>query len=79
MKQIELKPLMEFEFFDGDEIITFNIVELNQERNEIIVAVTDRGKISIVGYDLRENSNGIYFEYGPTYSPIYVHDFEEVD
>ena len=33
MKQIELKPLMEFDFFDGDEIITFNIVELNQERN----------------------------------------------
>ena len=78
MKQIELKPLMEFKFFDGDEIITFNIVELNQERNEIIVAVTDRGKISIVGYDLRENSNGTYFEYGPIYSPIYVHDFEEV-
>ena len=63
MKQIELKPLMEFEFFDGDEII---------------VAVTDRGKISIIGYDLRENSNGTYFEYGPNYSPIYVHDFEEV-
>ena len=79
MKQIELKPLMEFEFFDGDEIITFNIVELNQDCNEIIVAITDRGKISIVGYDLRENSNGTYFEYGPDYSKIYLHDFEEFD
>ena len=28
MKQIKLKPLMEFEFFDGDEIITFNIAQI---------------------------------------------------
>ncbi len=32
--------LSEFEFFDGDEFITFNIVDINTDRNQITVAVS---------------------------------------
>lgn len=44
--------LSEFEFFDGDEFITFNIVSINVTRNTIAIAVSDRGKISIIDFDL---------------------------
>jgi len=68
--------LNEFEFYDGEEFITFNIVSINFERKSIQVAVTNRGKISVIDYDLLEDSNGdIYFEYGVTFKKIYIKDF----
>ena len=32
--------------FDGEAWITFNIVDLNELKNEIQVAITNRGKIT---------------------------------
>jgi hypothetical protein len=49
--------LSEFQLYDGEDFITFNIVDINTERNEITVAVTDRGKISVITYDLRRNGD----------------------
>lgn len=43
--------LHEFQIFDGEATITFNIVDLNELKNEISVAITNRGKISVVTYD----------------------------
>ena len=40
--------LHEFQIFDGEAWITFNIVDLNELKNEISVAVTNRGKITVV-------------------------------
>ena len=40
--------LSEFELYDGEAFITFNIVGIDLDRNEVQVAVTDRGKISVV-------------------------------
>ena len=60
--------LSEFELYDGEAFITFNIVGINLDRNEVQVAVSDRGKISVVTYDLITDKNGrIYFEYGDMY------------
>ena len=71
--------LKEFEYFDGESFITFNIVSINFERKTIEVAVTDRGKISVIEYDLRQDVKGdFYFEFGPSYERIAVDDFEEV-
>ena len=56
--------LHEFKLFDGEEYITFNIVALNESKKEILVAVTNRGRITQVTYDLFEDENGYYFEYG---------------
>ena len=71
--------LKEFEYFDGESFITFNIVSINFERKTIEVAVTDRGKISVIEYDLHQDGKGdFYFEFGPSYERIAVDDFEEV-
>jgi hypothetical protein len=71
--------LSEFQLFDGEEFITFNIVDINTERNEITVAVTNRGKISVITYDLKLDGDRFYFEYGVMYDKIKVDDFEEAD
>lgn len=68
-----------FELYDGEEFITFNIVEIDATRNEIQIAVTDRGRISVIAYDLLADSHGrLYFEYGAMFERVYVDDFEEV-
>ena len=71
--------LSEFQLFDGEEFITFNIVDINTERNEITVAVTNRGKISVITYALKRNGDRFYFEYGVMCDSINVDDFAEVN
>ena len=70
--------LHEFKLFDGEEFITFNIVALNESKKEILVAVTNRGRITQVTYDLFEDENGYYFEYGCDYTKVKIEDFKEV-
>ena len=55
--------LAEFDFFDGDDFVIFNIIGYSTDRSEILVAVTDRGKISLVTYDiLTDKTDRRYFE-----------------
>ena len=71
--------LSEFEFFDGDEFITFNIVGINVTRNTVAIAVYDRGKISIIDFELISDKDGnLYFEYGCMFKKIYLDDFMEI-
>ena len=70
--------LHEFKIHDGESWITFNIVDLNELKNEISVAVTNRGKITVVTYDLYQDENGYYFEYGCEYTKININDFKEI-
>ena len=68
--------LSEFELYDGEEFITFNI---DAAKNEIRIAVTNRGKISVITYDLLKDDNGrLYFEYGAMFEHVHLDDFEEV-
>ena len=70
--------LSEFELYDGEAFITFNIVGIDLDRTEVQVAVTDRGKISVVTYDLLTDKNGrLYFEYGVMFERVHLDDFEE--
>lgn len=71
--------LYEFQLYDGEEFITFNIIDINAERSEITVAVTDRGKISVITYELKRDGDRLYFEYGQFYEEVNVDDFEEVE
>lgn len=75
----ELYYLKEFQYFDGEEFVTFNIYFLNKEKNVVTLVVTNRGKISISDYDLYEDKNGLYFEYGPSFEKIKIDDFQECD
>lgn len=70
--------LHEFAIFDGEAWITFNIVELNELKNEISVAVTNRGRITVTTYDLYKDENGYYFEYGCDFTKININDFKEI-
>ena len=70
--------LAEFDFFDGDNFVTFNIIGYSLDQSEILVAVTDRGKISLVTYDILADKTGRrYFEYGCKFDKIYIGDFRE--
>ena len=78
---IEFKDyyLNEFNLFDGENFITFNLVYVDIVRNTVAVAITDTGKIVISDYELCEDSDGnLYFEYGSQYTKIYLKGFEEV-
>ena len=70
--------LAEYQIFDGEAYFTFNIVYLNSKKREIQVAVTNRGKISVITYDLYDISNDFYFEYGCDYTKVYMKDFKEI-
>ena len=70
--------LHEFKLFDGEEYITFNIVALNESKKEILLAVTNRGRISQITYDLFEDENGYYFEYGCDYTKVKINEFKEI-
>ena len=70
--------LHEFKLYDGEEWVTFNIVAFCPKMKEIQVAITNRGKITVTSYELLEDENGYYFEYGCDYTKINVNDFEEV-
>ena len=67
--------LKEFQFFDGEDTVVFNI--LSVEGSKITVAVTKCGKISVSDYDLYTDKNGPYFEYGVAGKEhIHIDDFE---
>ena len=78
-KSMEFKKyyLSEFQLHDGEVFITLNIVAIDTSKNEITVAVSNRGRISVTTYDLLTDSNGfLYFEYGINYEKINIDDFE---
>ena len=78
-KSMEFKKyyLSEFQLYDGEVYVTFNIVSINTDKNEITVAISNRGRISVTTYDLLTDNNGsFYFEYGVDYEKINVSDFE---
>ena len=69
--------LSEFQLYDGEVYVTFNIVAINTDKNEITVAISNRGRISVTTYDLlTDNDGSFYFEYGVDYEKINVNDFE---
>ena len=72
--------LKEFQLFDGEDTVVFNIVALYEESDTITVAVTKNGKITVTDYDLRSDENERYFEYGIAgREHIRIDDFEEIE
>ena len=67
----------EYDYFNGENNITFDLLEINDDKREVIVAVSDTGKISVKTIDLLFDGNRRYFEYGCLYTKIYIHEFTE--
>lgn len=76
--QNTLVKMPEYEIFDGDDFVTFYMMGVNHSHTYVTVAITNRGKISVVDYPLYENSLGLYFEYGPMFENVYLTEFDEV-
>jgi hypothetical protein len=73
--------MYEYNFFDGDHFITFDIVEINDDNETVLVAISNQGRITQDTFDLLEDEalDGIcenrYFEYGLYQDKIYINDF----
>lgn len=72
--------LKEFEYYDGECFLTFNIVGINFDKKVIEIAITNRGKITVQEFDLFQDSDGnFYFEFGLMLEKIELNDFEETE
>ena len=69
--------MTEFDYFNGENFITFDLLEINDEKREITVAVSDTGRISVRTFDLLFDRERRYFEYGCLYTKIYLDEFKE--
>lgn len=67
--------MKEFDYFDGDHFITFNIIEVNHLNNTVTVAISNQGKLGQDTFDLHDSYHP-YFEYGIYADKIYLSDFE---
>ena len=69
--------MSEFDYFNGENFITFDLIEIDYENREVTVAVSDTGRISVKTFDLLFDGNRRYFEYGCSYTKIYIDEFTE--
>ena len=42
----------EYDYFNGENFITFDLIEIDDEKREVTVAVSDNGRISVKTFDL---------------------------
>ncbi len=69
----------EFELFDGEYFHTMNLINVDEENKTATVAITYTGRISVKDFNLQQDDNGLYFEYGPLFQPIHINEFEYID
>ena len=67
--------MLEHTTHNGEYFITFDVIELNEDNHSITIATSCAGKISVQEFDLYEDENGLYFEYGPLLDIIRIDDF----
>ena len=70
--------MKEYIHFDAEKDITFNVVHIDNDKQIAVIASTYEGKISVLEYEIKEDSDGEYFEHGHFFKKIYFNDFEEV-
>ena len=67
----------EYDYFNGENFITFDLIEIDDEKHEVVVAISNLGKISVRTFDLYFDGKRRYFEYGCSYTKIYIDEFTE--
>ena len=67
----------EYNYFNGENFITFDLLEVDDNKREVTVAISDTGRLSVRTFDLLFDDNRRYFEYGCLYTKIYIDEFEE--
>ena len=54
----------ECDYFNGENFITFDLIEIDDDKREVTVAVSNTGRIRVKTFDLLFDGNRRYFEYG---------------
>ena len=67
-----------YDYYDGEDFITFDVISVDEDKETIYLAVSNRGKISVIEYDLLTDNKGYYFYYGSPEEKIHLDQFEEV-
>ena len=67
----------EYDYFNGENNITFDLLEIDDDKREVTVAVSNMGRISVKTFDLLFDGNRRYFEYGCSYAKIHIDEFTE--
>lgn len=78
--------MFEYDYFDGDHFITFDIIEVDEDNGKITLAISNQGRITQDTFDLFEDdeideemTNDIrYFEFGLYADRIYLNQFESL-
>lgn len=78
--------MFEYDYFDGDHFITFDIIEVDDDTGKITLAISNQGRITQDTFDLLEDdemdeemTNDIrYFEFGLYADKIYLNQFESL-
>ena len=78
-KNCRIYFLDEFEIFDGESFVKFNLIDISKAEQEITVAIAHAGRIAVVTYPLVTRKGKLAFEYGPEETPICVSDFKKVE
>ena len=66
-----------FDFNTGESLIRFDVVAYCLDTKQITFAITNQGKISVLDFEVFEDEDGHYIEYGSTYEKIYIDDIQE--
>lgn len=56
-----------FDFNTGESLIRFDVVAYYPDTKQITFAITNQGKISVLDFEVFEDKDGHYIEYGSTY------------
>lgn len=68
--------MFEYEYFNGENFIIFDIIEVNEDKNQVAVAISNEGKNVEETFDLLKDKNERqYFEYGLYIDKIYIDEF----
>lgn len=70
----------DFSLFYDDAYIDFDVIDVNEIKNEITVVVSNLGKLSVETFDLKEDKNkNTYFEYGIYQDRVYIDVIGELE
>lgn len=67
---------LQYDYFNGENFVGFDIIAVDEDRNEITLIVSNQGKITMQSFDLLSDKSGnVFYEYGPSFERIYLRDF----
>lgn len=73
-----MKHIQQYDYFDGENFIYFDVLNLDKKKKTISLIVQANGRITQKDYDLFKDKKGVYFEYEHVFEKIYLKNFKEV-